>query len=59
MKEYGINLVFAVTQEREDIYSRLKKEIDGSSVGILNSDDSIVNLVVDYYNVRHIPTYLT
>ena len=48
-----MNVIFAVTKEKLDVYRKLSKHIEGSAVGELADDSSnIVELVRENYNVR-------
>lgn len=49
----AINLIFAITEDQEDVYKRLSREIEGSSYSKLESDSgNIVDLIEEGYNVR-------
>lgn len=52
VKEKGINIIFAVTEEQVSVYERLKTHIEGASSGKLSNDSSnIVELVKQQYEV--------
>ena len=52
IKENNVNVIFAVTSEKEALYTTLSNLIEGSVVGQLNEDSSnIVNLVKKNYEV--------
>ncbi|KAB0794584.1 hypothetical protein PPYR_11423 [Photinus pyralis] len=42
VKENAINVIFAVTEERREIYNSLKEHIEGASSGTLSADSSNV-----------------
>lgn len=46
-----VNVIFAVTEEIAPKYRVLEKRLDGSEVGIFNSDGNIINLIQDVYDV--------
>ena len=53
IKEKSINVIFAVTASRSNLYTKLKGFIEGSEVGELAGDSSnIVDLVKNNYEVR-------
>ncbi|RWS27598.1 integrin beta-PS-like protein, partial [Leptotrombidium deliense] len=50
VKDYDVNLIFAVTSLQFDVYQQLTPLIQGSSAGILKNDSSnIVELIKDEY----------
>ncbi|RWS14876.1 integrin beta-PS-like protein [Dinothrombium tinctorium] len=50
VKEYDVNLIFAVTQKHFETYDQLKSLIEGASAGVLKEDSSnIVDLVKEEY----------
>lgn len=52
VKEYSINLIFAVTAEQTNLYEQLSHHIEGSSCGTLSGDSSnVVELVKEQYEV--------
>lgn len=51
-KEERVNLIFAVTEDRESIYKELSNHIEASTVSKLESDSSnIVQLIEEQYSV--------
>lgn len=51
IRKNNINIIFAVTESQVPLYTSLKKELDGSTVGTLDSTSSnIVALIRDQYN---------
>lgn len=52
-KENAVNVIFAVTKDREVIYENLSKKIEGSTYSKLEDDSSnIVELIREGYSVR-------
>lgn len=50
VKEYSVNVIFAVTEDRTMIYERVRDLVEGSSVGLLSTDSSnVVSLVEEEY----------
>ena len=53
VKDYAINLIFAVTQDVAPVYSAFGDMIEGASVGKLDSDsENIVELIRSTYQVK-------
>lgn len=51
VKEHSINIIFAVTAQQQEVYSKLSKHIEGSLSATLSSDSSnVVELVEKEYN---------
>lgn len=52
VKEKGINIIFAVTEEQVSVYEKLKAHVEGAYAGKLSNDSSnIVELVKQQYEV--------
>lgn len=50
VKKHAINVIFAVTAEKLDIYQQLKQHVEGSSCGKLSNDSSnVVDLIIEQY----------
>ncbi|XP_044271772.1 integrin beta-PS isoform X2 [Tribolium madens] len=50
VKKNSINVIFAVTAEKKEIYEQLKEHIEGSSCGQLSNDSSnVVDLITEQY----------
>ena len=57
VKENSINIIFAVTKEKQSAYDRLSKVVEGASSGTLSNDSSnVVELIKDQYNVSYFCT---
>ncbi|XP_063930919.1 integrin beta-PS isoform X2 [Zophobas morio] len=50
VKKNAINVIFAVTKDKVDIYEQLRQHIEGSSCGQLSNDSSnVVDLITEQY----------
>lgn len=59
VKEKGINIIFAVTEEQVSVYEKLKTHIEGASSGKLSNDSSnIVELVKQQYEVLYLKFFV-
>lgn len=51
VKENSIKIIFAVAKSQQEFYRNISRYIEGSSVGLLRDDSSILELVRKEYNV--------
>ena len=50
VKKNSVNLIFAVTESKLNIYEKLSSAVEGSSVGKLSDDsNNVVQLVINQY----------
>lgn len=53
VREYAVNVIFAVTESQEGVYKKLSEQIVGSYSSILQEESiGTVELIRDGYNVR-------
>lgn len=53
VKEYNMNIIFAVTERQRELYEKITEQIRGSSYGILDADSkNVIKLVKGHYEVH-------